>query len=114
MGAIWTPLVRLEEIMGREAAHKLARACGGQSLYVPHLWRRAKALLALVGPDATKALCREYGGTDVLLPSALLQPETKKVRLVRLFKAGLTPLEACRQTGATLRYAQQVRADLGL
>lgn len=112
MAGTWVPLVRLEELIGGEAAHALARAYGGQSLYVARRWHRAKSLLELIGPEATQALSTAFGGGDILLPRALVQPEAKKVRLARLLEAGLTPAEAARQVGCTLRHAQKVRSDL--
>lgn len=112
MAGIWVPLVRLEEIMGRDAAHALATARGGNSVYIGQT--PSEDLIALCGDDteAAKRLCVEYGGSDIVLPSVLVRPVAKKTRIAAMIEAGASTLEVVKEVGCTARYVAAVRRDL--
>lgn len=114
MAGIWVPLVRLEEIMGRDAAHALATARGGNSVYIGQT--PSEDLIALCGDDteAAKRLCVEYGGSDIVLPSVLVRPVAKKLRIAAMIEGGCGNAEIIRECQCTLRYVAEVRRDLGL
>lgn len=112
MAAIWAPLVRLEEIMGQGPARALATARGGNSVYIGQV--PSAELVALCGDErAALALSKHYGGSDIVLPTALIRPDPKKTRIAALVEAGATNLEIVREVGCTARYVASVRSDLG-
>lgn len=114
MAAVWVPLVRLVEIMGHGPAHALATEYAGRSLYVTK--RVNPRLLSACSGDAAAAaaLSSEYGGTDILIPSCLIQPPSKKERILALLGSGSSRREIARTCGSTTRYVGMVARDVGL
>lgn len=110
MAAIWVPLIRLEEIMGRDAARKLCTTMAGEPVYIGQAPREAMVLL--VGPEPALALSKHYGGSDIVLPTALIRPEPKKTRVAELLELGATIRDVVRECGCTARYVAEVRRDL--
>ncbi len=114
MAAVWVPLIRLVEIMGRGPAHTLATEFAGRAFYVTK--KITPRLLSACSGDAAAAaaLSREYGGTDILLPTGLIQPPSKKERILGLLGTGSSRREIARICGSTTRYVGMVARDAGL
>lgn len=110
MAAIWVPLIRLEEIMGRDAARLLCTSMAGEPVYIGQTPRAEMA--ALVGEGPALALSKHYGGSDIVLPTAMIRPEPKKTRVAVMIEAGASIRDIVRECGCTARYVAEVKRDL--
>lgn len=110
MAAVWVPLVRLEAIMGVDAARILCTAMAGEPVYVGQKPRQE--MVDLVGEGPAMALSKHYGGSDILLPTAMIRPEPKKTRVAELVESGASIRDIVRECGCTARYVQDVKKDL--
>ena len=64
MARKWLPFEAVEHIVGKDAAHALCEALGGQSWYIPGGARGAEnthPVAAAVGLEAMAALCAAFG-----------------------------------------------------
>lgn len=58
----------LTQVVGQRAALELVKARGGISLYVPITPIPQHWLSSVLTAQELKQLCREYGGTEIVLP----------------------------------------------
>ena len=68
-------LDEIAAVIGREAALALARALGGQRLYVPRNFDPVSAVVAAIGADAAAELARTFFGTHIELPLKVARRE---------------------------------------
>jgi hypothetical protein len=113
MSATWCPAARLVEVVGEGAALVLLKTYGGTARYIrkrtPH-----PDMVALIGAGPAAALSEHFGGTDVLFPSCEVRPATAKGKLVPLLEGGASAAEAAKVAGCSVRFASEVKRDLGL
>lgn len=113
MGAAWVSAQRLTEAIGPEAAAILLREKSSKPLYVR---RRAPHpdIVELIGAGPAAALSEAFGGSDLLLPTSTIRPEPRKTRVIELLESGASARVAAEVAGVSVRFASEVRRDLGL
>ena len=102
----WPELVR---VMGEEGARDMCMAHGGVPVYIGQ--RPSETLLFTVGEDAALALCKEYGGTEIIPPIGPRKGPTNKERAIQMLESGMSQLDvaiALRCHIRTVEYAAQI------
>lgn len=107
--ATWPNLLReVAEVVGPEAALRLAYECGGiEGVYVPtefnpeHPWCRA------MGPEQFARLARVFGGQRVNLPRGSYVRLAKR-RIYELHDEGLSKREIALTLHVTVRHVRRV------
>jgi hypothetical protein len=101
-------LRRLAELIGAAGAMRLAERFGGlENLYVPRQPRRNHPWVPLIGYDAMRRLCAEFGPGHIDIPKGSYR-DLKKVQI--LDSAGSNSQVAVR-VKATQRYVRRVRSQ---
>ncbi len=106
----------LIRLAGIEAAVNLSNALGGLNIRFPKheaanrygaaAFRR---LAELVGEDATRALCAEYGGEQIAIPRCHAWRQEFRARAIRrAFDAGATVPELAKRYGVTYRTIEKL------
>lgn len=101
MASIWVSLVSLQSLLGAEPANTLCTVYAGRRIYIPA--EPGQALVDILG-DCAWTLCAEYRGMEIMLPTATIQQQTKKERIVRLLEQGLSYSEIVAEVGCTERH----------
>lgn len=110
--ATWVPVVDLVRVMGDGPATTLLREYGGLSISIPKK-TNSGIIIACGDAQAAERLCAEYGGMDILLPSAMKQAPTKKSRIIAMLETGSSQRECAKAVGCTERHVQNVAHDIG-
>lgn len=76
-------LRQIAEESSLEAALRLAAAKGGTKIYVPKRLNEAHGLVACMGEKGARALCRLYGGEDIIVPLDPRGGQRARVRAIR-------------------------------
>ncbi|MGE4442535.1 MAG: hypothetical protein AB7D27_13760 [Desulfomicrobium sp.] len=113
MASIWISRVDLENLIGPDAALALLTAFPGRSVYIPGK-RNVDKLVPIVGAVAAEVLQAEFGGCEIMLPSAVARPRTLKDRIIERLEQGWTYGEIVVEVGCTLRHVFGVARDAGL
>jgi len=101
----------LNQLIGSEATTKLCLVIGGVSHYIPKKAKPDHRLARLIGIEAFEALCADYGGTRLTLPTLHeLKTKRRRVRLL-LRQGGWTVRKIAEEVGCTERYASMLSAD---
>lgn len=116
-------LAEIAEIVGREAALRLAIDRGGQQVFIPASVDADHWLAKLIGLDAAMALCAHFrigsaeqtaqarfNGVYLLIP--LAAQVRRNARLRMLIEQGLTDRQIIRMTGLHTRTISRHRARL--
>jgi uncharacterized protein YerC len=101
MASTWVSLVSLRELLGDDAANALCTVYAGRRIYIPV--EPGDELVRILG-DCAWTLCAEYRGMEIMLPTATIQQQTKKERIVRLLEQGLSYSEIVSAVGCTERH----------
>ena len=115
MARKWLPFEAVEHIVGKDAAHALCEALGGQSWYIPGGARGVEhthPIAAAVGLEAMEALCAAFGPGTVTF-SRPRGVGSRKPEIILRLEDGLSCREVARELGVTERYVQRIRKDLG-
>jgi hypothetical protein len=113
MASIWISRPDLEDLIGVDAALALLTAYPGRSVYVPGK-RNVDKLVPIVGAVAAEVLQAEFGGCEIMLPSAVARSRTLKDRIIERLEQGWTYGEIVAEVGCTLRHVFGVARDSGL
>ncbi|NCC05009.1 MAG: hypothetical protein EOM37_13435 [Proteobacteria bacterium] len=113
MASIWISRPDLEDLIGHEAALALLTAFPGRSVYIPSK-RNLNKLVPIVGPVANEILCYEFGGCEIILPTAATKPPTLKDRILERLEQGRTYGEIVTELQCSQRHVQVVAADSGM
>ena len=102
-------LLEIAEVIGAPAALRLAEVHGGrESCYIPKTARRNHPWAQVVGWEAWRALCREYGGERLDIPRNAHAAETVKARMLALEHKGMSRREIATALRCTERYVRMV------
>lgn len=110
------PLItaEIERVAGREAAIKLSRERGGQTIYTPYEAREGHWLAELVGLEAARKICEHYrvgdAGTYILIPIA--KQAMQRQLMAEALEAGSTASQAAAASGMHERTAYRTRRRL--
>jgi hypothetical protein len=113
MASIWISKVDLEELIGVDATQALLSAYPGRSVYVPGK-RNLDKLKPIVGPVASEVLRYEFGGCELMLPSAVARPRTLKDQIIERLEQGQTYGEIVAELRCSYRHICGVAADVKL
>ena len=113
MASIWVSRPDLEDLIGVDATQALLSAYPGRSVYVPGK-RNLDKLKPIVGPVASEVLRYEFGGCELMLPSAVARPRTLKDQIIERLEQGQTYGEIVAELRCTYRHIAGVAADAGL
>lgn len=100
-------LQSIAEIVGDEAALRLAMEYGGLQLYVPLRPPVDSPLVKLIGEPAARALAKRWGGCTVILPLNA----GRRARIIELRKGGRAVHEIASLVGCTERHVYAVLAS---
>lgn len=107
-------LAEIAGAAGLDAALKLARERGGQTVYIPGRATADHWLTELVGPAAAARICDHFrvrdSGARVLIPIARISSARRT--LVRALENGASAREAAAAAGCHERTAYRARARL--
>lgn len=94
--------MELQELIGREAATKLAEVYACRLLYIPKTFRPSHRLVPLIGEDALKKLIREYGRTSIDLPPGFVgSMVSRRLHAIELLRQGSSLVETARAIGVS-------------
>lgn len=113
MASIWISRVDLEQLIGNDAALALLTAFPGRSVYIPSK-RNLDKLTPIIGPVAAEILRFEFGGCEIMLPTAATKPPTLKARILERLEQGRTYGEIVAELQCTERHVQGVARNSGL
>lgn len=99
--------------IGYTATRILAAWFGGQDLYVPPQYRTDHPLRLLIGESAFKALCEEFPGERLAVPSPSDDARYRRDRLVaELLARGASPGAIAQVVELTPRAVESLRVEL--
>lgn len=105
-------IAEIADAAGHDAAWAVARAYGGQRVFIPANADAADGLVKLVGLDAAQKICALYRvngyGATVLIPMA--KWASSRARLAKALDAGATAKEAAGLSGLHERSVYRARA----
>lgn len=96
----------ITELIGAEAALRMAIDFGGVRVYVPKKPREDCALVASIGKEKAERLARRFGGVEL----GIAFGESRRVTIIALRARKLTVATIARNVGCTARYVWQVLA----
>lgn len=97
----------IAEIIGDEAAWRLARAFGGCKLYVPQSVSDTHPIAAAIGPALAARFCAQWHGSWFYFPIAV----SRRRRIQELAAAGQSPSSIAREVFVSERYVYAVLAE---
>lgn len=98
-------LRQIAEESSLEAALRLAEAKGGMKIYVPKRLSEAHGLVDCMGEEGARALCRLYGGEDIIVPLDPRGGQRARVRAIRRgISEGKSANEVARSAGVGRRH----------
>lgn len=92
----------------RGVAVRLIIEWGGTNRYIPSHPSPSSPLVGVVGMEAALVLAREYGNTQVDIPSRSTLEDTLKADILRLGSDGDSSRVIAQKLGCTERYARSV------
>lgn len=108
------PIARdIERLIGSEALWALVQMSGGIPLYIPASPDRLEGhrLNQVIGVDALKRLCREYGGTKIMMPMMTAELRWRRdSALMARRESGASAAQTAREFGMCQRAAQRAYA----
>jgi len=113
MASIWVSRPDLEDLIGVDATQKLLTAFPGRSVYIPSK-RNLDKLTPIIGPVAAEILRFEFGGCELMLPSAVARPRTLKDQILERLEQGRTYGQIVAELRCTYRHICGVAADAGM
>ena len=103
-------LQEIADVIGAEAAVRLAQVYGGQErVYVPRTPRRDHPMVNVVGWEAFVKLCERYARERIVIPRNAVADSLKQ-RILEL-DGQANRMEIARQLGCTERYVRMVLND---
>ena len=103
---MWVSMPELENILGRDMAHTLARHQGGIEFYVPVKADPAHSIARIVGVHGMMALCTEFKGQAITVPNGRNEPQKGKV--LRLLAEGKTKASIALECGVSENYVYKL------
>jgi DNA-binding NarL/FixJ family response regulator len=103
----WVSHPALRDLLGETAATALCTHHGGVALYVPRTAMADSKLARIIGLAALQELCAAYAGEWITVPNAR-KTAPRKVDVMRLLDAGVSPAQIALQLGLTERYVRHV------
>jgi hypothetical protein len=101
-------LDEIAEVIGEEAALRLARAFGGIELYVPAKVGHNHPITVAIGAEAAATLVEHYHGTEI----SIARTGERHHRVRALASTGrLTKKAIARETGYTERWVYKLLSD---
>lgn len=109
-----SPIELLAEVIGEEAAQKLARDFGGTRLYIPREPGSAHPLVHSIGVELAARLCHVAAGEIIELPILKSRGERMRERraIVRLRGEGWTVSAIARRLHCSERHVHRTLASL--
>lgn len=101
-------LRRIAEVIGADAALKLASVDGGlDKVYVPREARESHRWASVLGMEAFAKLARAFGGERIDIPRGA-HINLKKRRIIELAETGMAHRQIAREVGTGERYVRDV------
>lgn len=109
---IWVSEQELQDVLGVDDARRFLRAVGGVRTYIPARPDADHKIALIVGLPGMAALCREYGGEYLSLPTSG-ERDTIEKQARRLLRAGGKSQAAiARECQTSLRYVEKIARKL--
>lgn len=100
----------LARLITPQKAAQLIKYLGGVDVYIPQKLDGGCPAASIVGMEAMTALCLEYGGQRVTLPSAGAEP--KKGSIIKRLSHGQAPRDIALALKVTERWVRKVASDV--
>lgn len=95
MSAQYVSWPDIEKILGTKNGKTFCHARGGLPTYIPQ--RPSEKLLSILDERAVLALCKEYGGSDIIPAMGPSEVQTKQELAIELLSQGMSELEAAEE-----------------